>query len=138
MPHTNGRRLFFGFEHRSHWLSVIALDGRGLPLLRAQFPLDNAYDFDLGDEPVADIATTLQAFLRTHQARAVCCTDRTPGFLELLAERLGGPVRTVDLGELERYGMPGHDPFALRRPLGTEAHQRALLAGLAAATLEDA
>lgn len=137
MTHTNGRRLFFGFEHRREGLGVLAMDAKGTIQLRARFPLAETYDLDLTDLPVADIVATLRAFVRAHEARTVCCTDRTPGILEPLAESLGGPVRLVDLGELERMALPGSDPFALRRPLGIEAHQRALLAALAVADLED-
>jgi len=138
MTHTNGHRLFFGFEHHRNSLYVVGIDRRGTVLFRAGFPFPaDAYDLDLDDPPVADMVASLRSFVRAHDARPACATDRTPGILEPLAERIGGPVRCIDTGELYRLALPGSDPLALRRTLGLEAHQRALLAGMTFATPHD-
>lgn len=125
-------RLFFGFEYREHRVAVIALDGCGTLLLRACFPLTATHDVDLDDGAAADIAATLEAFLRVHEAAAVCGADETPPVLEALARRLGGPVRYVSGLELDRQGLPGYSPLA-RFELGVDAHHRALLGALAVA-----
>jgi hypothetical protein len=130
---SDTRRLFLGFEHRGGWLCVLALDGAGVVRLRATFPLCDTRDLDLESGPAAAIAQTLEAFVRAHDAQPACGTDHAPPVLEALAEYLNGSIRYVDLCELERVALPGHDPL-VRRELGIDAHHRALLAGLAAAT----
>jgi len=72
----------------------------------------------------------LVGFAEAHDALPVCGTDEEPPVLAALARRLGGPVRYVSAVELERTALPGVPPH--REP-GCAAHQRALLAGLAAA-----
>jgi hypothetical protein len=124
-------RLFFGFEyHFERMVYVVALDPTGRPLLRACFPLHDRGDTDLETGPAADIATALVGFAEAHDALPVCGTDEEPPVLAALARRLGGPVRYVSAVELERTALPGVPPH--REP-GCAAHQRALLAGLAAA-----
>lgn len=135
--HPNGTRLFFGFEHRSDWLSVVALDVRGQALLRTCFPLPHTYDLDLDEAPVADVVAALCAFVRAHDGRPVCVTDRTPGVLEPIAVSLGGQVHLVDHGELDQLAWPGFGPSPCHRQRGAIAHQRALLAGLACAAQDE-
>ncbi len=125
-------RLFFGFEYGSYAVYAIALDPTGRPLLRVTFPLPDRSDADLDHGAAADLATSLVAFVHAHNAEPVCGTDEDPPVLEALARRLGGPVRYVSSVELERTARPGFTPFT-RHELGCAAHQRALLAGLAAA-----
>jgi hypothetical protein len=124
-----GTHLFFGFECRGDWLWVIALDGAADVMLRARFPLRAGLELGL-DGPPAPVATALSAFVQAHEARAACGVDRHPPLLELLAKRLGGPIRYLDRCELERTGLPAYDCSAGAEP-GVSAHHRALLAGLA-------
>ena len=124
-------RLFFGFEYSfERTVYVVALDPTGRPLLRVCFPLHDRCDTDLETGAAADIATALVAFAEAHDALPVCGTDEEPPVLAALAQRLGGTVRYVSAVELERTALPGTPPH---RAPGCEAHQRALLAGLAAA-----
>jgi len=124
-------RLFFGFEYSfERTVYVVALDPTGRPLLRVCFPLHDRCDTDLETGAAADIATALVAFAAAHDALPVCGTDEDPPVLEALARRLGGTVRYVSAVELERTAPPD---MPRHRAPGGAAHQRALLAGLAAA-----
>jgi hypothetical protein len=124
-------RLFFGFEYSfERTVHVVALDPTGRPLLRVCFPLHDRCDTDLETGAAAEIATALVAFAEAHDALPVCGTDEEPPVLAALARRLGGTARYVSAFELERTALPGVPPH--REP-GCAAHQRALLAGLAAA-----
>lgn len=125
-------RLFFGFEYECYSVHVIALDPTGRAVLRVTFPLTDRGNADLDDGPAANLATSLVAFVHAHNAQPVCGTDEDPPVLEALARRLGGPVRYLSSCELDRTALPGFTPYARRQP-GCAAHQRALLAGLAAA-----
>jgi len=126
-------RIFFGFEYSfERTVYVVALDPTGRPLLRVCFPLHDRCDTDLETGAAADIATALVAFAEAHDAVPVCGTDEDPPVLEALARRLGGTIRYVSDVELERTASPDAAPVTHRR-LGSAAHQRALLAGLAAA-----
>jgi hypothetical protein len=125
-------RLFFGFEYDCYSVYVIALDPTGRAVLRVTFPLADRGDTNLDDGPAADLATSLVAFVHAHHAEPVCGTDEDPPVLEALARRLGGAVRYLSLCELDRTALPGFPRTARREP-GSAAHQRALLAGLAAA-----
>lgn len=125
-------RLFFGFEYDYYSVYVIALDPTGTAVLRVTFPLTDHDDADLDHGPAADLATSLMAFVHAHNAQPVCGTDEDPPVLEALAQRLGGPVRYLSPCELDRTALPGFTAYARRKP-GSAAHQRALLAGLAAA-----
>jgi hypothetical protein len=125
-------RLFFGFEYDCYSVYVIALDPTGRAVLRVTFPLTDRGDTDLDDGPAADLATSLVAFVQAHHAEPVCGTDEDPPVLEALARRLGGAVRYLSPCELDRTALPGFTLAARREP-GSAAHQRALLAGLAAA-----
>jgi hypothetical protein len=129
----DGHCLFFGFEYKSDWLHAVAVDGWGHVVLRARFPLADGLDTNLEDGIAAPIAQMLAAFVQAHDAElAACGTSHNPPVLEALARHLGGPIRFVDLCDLERAGLPGHDPLVRSEP-GRDAHQRAVLAGLAAA-----
>jgi hypothetical protein len=132
---SNGRRVFFGFEFRHGWLCVVALDVTGEALLRARFPLpsaiENESDTDLDHGPVSHIANSLSAFVRACNAEPVCGTDHTPNVLVALARYLGGPIRYIDMYDLELTAPPGFDRWDLFE-LGAEAHWRAILAALAA------
>ena len=124
-------RLFFGFEyHYQRTIYVVALDPTGRPLLRVSFPLHDRCDTNLETGAATDIATALVAFVEAHEALPVSGTDEEPPVLAALARRLGGIIRYVSAVELERTAPP--DVPRHRAP-GGEAHQRALLAGLAAA-----
>lgn len=126
-------RLFFGFEyHYERTVYVVALDPTGRPVLRVCFPLHDRGDTDLETGAAATIATALVAFAAAHDALPVCGTDEDPPVLEALARRLGGTVRYVSDVELARTAPPDAAPVT-HRALGGAAHQRALLAGLAAA-----
>ena len=125
-------RLFFGFEYHCYAVYVIALDHTGRPVLRVTFPLHDRGAANLETGPAADVAASLVAFVHAHNADPVCGTDEDPPVLVALARRLGGSVRCVSTTELERTALPGFVPGARREP-GSAAHQRALLAGLAAA-----
>jgi hypothetical protein len=125
-------RLFFGFEYECFAVYVIALAATGRAVLRLTFPLTDRGNADLDHGPAADIATSLLAFVHAYHAEPVCGTDEDPPVLAALAKRLGGPVRYLSPSELERTARPGFPPYARREP-GCVAHQRALLAGLAAA-----
>jgi hypothetical protein len=74
----------------------------------------------------------LTAFVRAHDACPASGIAQAPAVLPALAKHLGGPIRYVDLFDLERAQLPGYDPYLRQQP-GVEAHQRALLAGLAVA-----
>jgi hypothetical protein len=125
-------RLFFGFEYHYYSVYVIALDATGHPVLRVTFPLHDCGNANLKSGPAAALATSLLAFVHAHEAQPVCGTDEDPAVLVALARHLGGSVRCVSDLELERTARPGF-PLGARRELGSAAHQRALLAGLAAA-----
>lgn len=126
------QRLFFGFEYRQPQLAVVALDGTGRVCLQVCFPLLEPYDDDLATEPLASIAATLVAFVRSHAAVAVCGVDERYAAVAALARNLDGPVRRVSDLELGRWdglgglGLLRHDPRV-------DAHLRALLAALAVA-----
>lgn len=124
-------RLFFGFEYDCYSVYVIALDPTGKAVLRVTFPLADRGNADLDTGPAADLATSLVAFVHAHNAQPVCGTDEDPPVLEALARRLGGSVRYLSSCELDRTAPPGFTPYTRREP-GCSAHQRALLAGLAA------
>jgi len=125
-------RLFFGFEYECHAVHVIALAPTGRAVLRVTAPISDHHDTDLDEGAAADLAVSLAAFVRAHDALPVCGTDEDPPVLEALAKRLGGVVRYVSDRELDRTAAPGF-PANTRRVPGGAAHQRALLAGLAAA-----
>ncbi len=129
------QRLFFGFEYRQQQLAVVALDGTGRVCLQVCFPLPAPHDDDLAAEPAALIAATLAAFVRSHDAVAVCGVDERYAAVAALARHLDGPVRRVSDLELGRWdgfgglGLLRHDPRV-------DAHLRALLAALAVAAEE--
>ena len=125
-------RLFIGFEYHCYSVYVIALDPTGTPVLRVTFPLRDRGNANLETGPAADLAASLVAFVHAHDADPVCGTDDDPAVLTALARHLGGAVRCVSTTELERTAPPGFVPGVRREP-GSAAHQRALLAGLAAA-----
>jgi hypothetical protein len=125
-------RLFFGFEYRHPHLAVVAVDGQGTLLLRARFPLLDPSDSELTDGAAPAITAALAAFVRAHDADAVCGTDEHPAVLAALARRIGNTVRYVSGHELDHADVPGANPLA-RFELGVDAHHRALLAGLALA-----
>jgi hypothetical protein len=124
-------RLFFGFEYDCHLVHVIALDPSGRAVLRATYPVLDRLDTDLDHGAATDLAHSLVAFVHAHHALPVCGTDEDPPILEALAKRLGGTVRYLSDGELDHTAAPGF-PLHARRVPGGAAHQRALLAGLAA------
>ncbi len=126
-------RLFFGFEYNyERSVYVVALDVAGRPVLRVRFPLSDRFDTNLDSGAAANIATALVAFAHAHAALPICGTDEDPPVLEALARRLCGTVRYVSSFELERTALPGTAPPS-HREVGCAAHQRAFLAGLAAA-----
>lgn len=129
------QHLFFGFECREQQLAVVALDGTGRVCLQVCFPLPAPHDADLAAAPAAMIAATLTAFVRSHDAVAVCGVDARHAAVVALARRLDGPVRLVSDLALGRWdglgglGLLRHDPRV-------DAHLRALLAALAVAAEE--
>jgi len=125
-------RLFFGFEYRHPHLAVVAVDGHGTPLLRACFPLPDGRDLAVTEGAGAEIAAALTAFVRAHDAAAVCGTDEHPAVLAALAQHVGDTVCHVSAHQLDRVGVHGGYGLA-RLEIGVDAHQRALLAGLALA-----
>jgi len=80
----------------------------------------------------AEIAAALTAFVRAHDAAAVCGTDEHPAVLAALAQHVGDTVCHVSAHQLDRVGVHGGYGLA-RLEIGVDAHQRALLAGLALA-----
>jgi len=131
------QRLFFGFEYRGQQLAVVALDGTGRVCLQASFPLPEPHDDDLAAEPAAFIADTLAAFVRSHEAVAVCGVDERYGAVAALARHLDGPVRRVSDLQLGRWdGLGGLG--LLRHEPRVDAQLRALLAALAVAAEQPA
>jgi hypothetical protein len=130
--------LFFGLDWKADSLHTVAVDGWGRIVLRARFPLVDPCNTDLEAGPAAPVAQMLTAFIQAYDAELRACgANYNPPVLEALAKHLGGPVRYVDVCDLQRTTFPGvpmsgHDLLGRTEP-GTDAHHRALLAGLAAA-----